>query len=206
MQLTTVIVTRNKSASVKTLHTLLKLNIVCLENNVHNRIMFTNDDFSSKKKTFQKNLKSTDRLLWIDYGIAIDEISLYHTVSRDWKWHGVVFPCVTEGINWEKFKEGIDTPEPLSQKGLDFDTVVDKKVHDDFYTITKTNPKCFVLETKHLLKNMKKISHDFEEVFSALNITKFKLVAFTSAKLIVTYPHECLGNILGAAGVKANTA
>lgn len=206
MQITTVIVTRNKSASVKTLHTLLKLNIVCLENNVHNRIMFTNDDFSSRKTTLQKNLKSTDRLLWIDYGIAVDEVSLRQVVSRDWQWHGVVFPCVTEGINWEKFKKDIDTPEPLSQKGLDFDTTVDKRVRDDFYTITKTNPKCFVVDTKHLLKNMKKMSHDFGELFSELNATKFKLVAFTSAKLIVTYPHECLGNILGAAGVKANTA
>ena len=206
MQITTVIVTRNKSASVKTLHTLLKLNIVCLENNVHNRIMFTNDDFHSRKMTLQKNLKSSNRLLWIDYGIAVDEDSLRHVVARDWQWHGIVFPCVTEGINWEKFKEGIDTPEPLSQKGLEFDTTVDRKVCDDFYTITKTNPKCFVLETKPLLKNMKRVSHDFGELFSELNTTKFKLVAFTPAKLIVTYPHECLGNILGAAGVKANTA
>ena len=206
MQITTVIVTRNKSASVKTLHTLLKLNIICLENNVHNKIMFTNDDFSSRKATLQKNLKTTDRLLWIDYGVAVDEVSLRQVVARDWQWHGVVFPCVTEGINWEQFKEEISTPEPISQKGLDFDTTVDKKVRDDFYTIVKTNPKCFVLDTKHLLKNMKKMSHDFEELFSELNTTKFKLVAFTSAKLIVTYPHECLGNILGAAGVKANTA
>ena len=208
MQITTIIVTRNKSASVKTLHTLLKLNIVCLEQNVHNRIMFTNDDFSSRRATLQKHLKNTDRLLWVDYGIAIDEESLRHVVSREWQWHGVVFPCVTEGINWEQFKKNIDTPEPISQKGLGFDTSVSKKVQGDFYDIEKTNPKCFVIDTKHFLKNMKKekMSHDFGELFSELKTTKFKLVAFTAAKLITTYPHECLGNILGAAGIKANTA
>ena len=135
MQLTTIIVTRNKSASVKTLHTLLKLNIVCLEKGVHNRIIFANDDYASRKSMFQKNIKNTDRLLWIDYGISVDEQSLRHVIARDWNWHGVVFPCVTEGIDWEQFKKNIDNPEPVSQKGLSFDTSVGKRVRDDFYDV-----------------------------------------------------------------------
>lgn len=206
MQLTTIVVTRNKSASVKTLHTLLKLNIVCLEKGVHNRIIFTNDDFPTRRTNLQKNLKTTDRLLWIDYGIHIDEDSLRQVVSNDWNWHGIVFPCVTEGINWEDFKTNIDTTEPISQKGLSFDTTVGKKVSGDFYTIKHTNPKCFCVNTKHLLKNIKKINLDFGELFKELSDTKFKTVAYTAARLVVTYPHECLGNILGAAGVTANKA
>lgn len=206
MQLTTIVVTRNKSASVKTLHTLLKLNIICLENNVHNRIMFTNDDLYSRRQIFHKQLKSTDRLLWIDYGISIDQDSLNKVLSRDWNWHGVVFPCVIEGIDWKKFKENIDTPEPISQKGLIFDTSVTKKVRDDFYAIEHTNPKCFCVESKHVLKNVKKNHLDFEEFFKELSNTKFKTVAYTAAHLIVTYPHECIGNILGTTGVTANKA
>lgn len=209
MQLITVIITRNKSASVKTLHSLLKLNIICIENNVHNRIMFVNDDYNSKKNVVNKKLKGVDRFLWIDYGISIDDQSLRHVVSRDWQWHGVIFPCVIEGINWEQFKKNIDTSEPLSQKGLEFDTSVNKHVRGDFYDIEKTNPRCFCIDTKHFLKNMKseKILHcDFQDTFSKLVSTKFKMVAFTAANLIATYPHECLGSILGASGVKANVA
>lgn len=208
MQLTTIIVTRNKSASVKTLHNLLKLNIICLENNVHNRIIFTNDDYATRRSNLQKNLKNTDRLLWIDYGVCMDENSLRQVVSKEWNWHGIVFPCVTEGINWDQFKENIDTSEPLSQKGLSFDTKVSKNVKDDFYLIEITDPKCFCVDTKHFSKNLKKdkISHNFGTMFTELMSTKFKVVAYTAAQLIVTYPHECLGNILGAAGVTANKA
>jgi hypothetical protein len=31
-----------------------------------------------------------------------------------------------------------------------------------------------------------------------------KIYAFTAAKLVMTYPHECISNILSAAGVKTN--
>lgn len=203
MQLTTVIVTRNKSASVKTLHTLLKLNIFCLENSVQNRIIFTNDDHDSRQVALKKNLKNTVRILWIDYGINIDEDSLRQVIAKDWKWHGVVFPCVTEGINWEQFKENIDTSEPLTQKGLSFDTSVTTCVRDSFYKIEKTKPRCFCFDTKPFLKHIKKENmSDFEHILSS----NLNLVAYTNAKLIVTYPHECLGHILSAAGVKANKA
>jgi hypothetical protein len=170
--------------------------------------MFTNDDYASRKSALKKNLKGTDRLLWIDYGISVDEQSLRHVIARDWQWHGIVFPCVTEGIDWEQFKKNIDTSEPVSQKGLGFDTSVSKKIRGDFYEIEKTNPHCFCFDTKQFLKNIKneKISHDLQETFSSLLNTKFKMASFIAAKLIATYPHECLGNILGASGVKANTA
>ena len=204
MQLTTIVVTRNKSASVKTLHTILKLNILCLENDVHNKIIFTNDDSKSRRSQLQKNLKGTDRLLWIDYGIYIDENSLRQVLMRDWKWHGIVLPCVTEGINWDTFRKNIGTPEPITQKGLGFDTVVTRKIQDDFFSIETTDPRCFCVDAKHFLKNVKKIQTDFKDLFIELGQTKFKAVAYTAARLIVTYPHECVGNILNAAGVTAN--
>ena len=204
MQLTTVVVTRNKSASVKTLHTLLKLNILCLEKNVQNKITFCNDDAETRSQVFKKSLKDCDRMLWIDYSIHVDENSLRHAIAGDWNWHGVVFPCVVEGINWDILKKNIDTSEPLSQKGLDFDTRVTKRVRDDFYDVETTKPKSFCIDTKHFLKNFKKDKIS-QNVFADLSGTKFKLVAYTGARLVVTYPHECLGNILGAAGVTANS-
>lgn len=168
--------------------------------------MFATDEFTARRSVFQKNLKNTDRLLWIDYGIAIDDQTLRHIVSRDWKWNGMIFPCVQEGIDWDRFRKEIDTTEPASQKGLSFDTQVTTKVTDDIYNISATNPKSFCVDTKPFLKNMKKVTHNLEELFSDLMKTNFKLVAFTGARLTATYPHECIGNILGAAGVKANKA
>jgi len=136
----------------------------------------------------------------------MDDTSLRHVVSRDWSWNGVIFPCVKEGIDWDKFRRNIDSPEPVAQKALSFDTRVDKPVKGDMWTVSYTDPKSFSVDTKPFLKNMKRVTHNLEELFTDLMKTNFKLVAFTGARLIATYPHECIGNILGAAGVKANKA
>ena len=76
MQLTTVIVTRNVSISVKTLHTLLKLNIVCLQKNIANELVFVRDDPFEKYDILMKKLKHCDRILWIDYSLFVDEASI----------------------------------------------------------------------------------------------------------------------------------
>ena len=43
--------------------------------------MFATDEFTARRSVFQKNLKNTDRLLWIDYGISMDDTSLRHVVA-----------------------------------------------------------------------------------------------------------------------------
>ena len=206
MQLTTVIITRNKSASVKTLHSLLRLNIICLENNIHNRIVFADDKITARRAILQKNLKHADRILWIEYGVYVDDESLKQVIDGGWNWHGLVFPCVTEGIDWDMFRQKVDSDEHMSQRGLNFDTQVDKKLRDSFYTVMKTDPKCWCIDTKNFLKNYKKdkIPPEMSMLFSELADTKFKTVAYTGARLIVMYPHECVGNILNASGVSHN--
>ncbi len=39
MQLTTIVVTRNLSISVKTMHSLLRLNVLCLTKNIANELV-----------------------------------------------------------------------------------------------------------------------------------------------------------------------
>ena len=41
----------------------------------------------------------------------------------------------------------------------------------------------------------------FDEMFERLGKNGMKIYAYSGAKLTVTYPHECLSNILEAAGV-----
>ncbi len=212
MQLTTVIVTRNVSVSVKTLHTLLKLNIICMQKNIANELVFVRDDPFEKYDVLTKKLKHCDRLLWIEYSLFVDEASLIKMIDPFPKgYQCIVMPCVTEGINWEMFKKKVrdGSTEPESQMGLEFDTEVETKIADDIYTVSKTNPRAWALDAKQVLRSFRdkkgesiKIPVRVSEMFEKFKERGVRVCAFTDANLVATYPHECLGNILETAGVK----
>jgi hypothetical protein len=108
MQLTTVIVTRNVSVSVKTLHTLLKLNIICIQRNIANELVFVRDDVFEKYDILTKKLKHCDRVLWIEYSLFVDEESLVKLLDPFPKQYAIMIaPCVKEGINWDMFKKKV---------------------------------------------------------------------------------------------------
>lgn len=179
------------------------MNLVCLTQKHNNNIVFVNDTPSEKNSIINKHIKNCDRILFIDYSVNIDENSL-NAVVGDWNSHCVIFPCVKPGIDWDLFKTKVHTEfdEPLEQYGLHFDTDVGKKCQENFYWVTKTeSPKVWVAQSKHFMKVYKNIkSIDFGALMNA----GLRVTAFTPAKIVVTYPHECIGNILGAAGVKRN--
>ncbi len=212
MQLTTVIVTRNVSISVKTLHTLLKLNIICIQQNIANELVFVRDDAFEKHDILMKKLKHCERILWIDYSIFVDEASLVKLLAPFPKGFNVmVAPCVTEGINWDLFKKKIreGSTEPKSQLGLDFDTEVSNKIEEGVHLVTKTNPKVWSADAKQVIRAFKdkkgesvKIPIKTNEMFEKFRERGLKICAFTDANLVATYPHECLGNILETAGVR----
>ena len=81
MKVTTVIVTRSGSCHVKTLHTILRMNIQCIKNNIQNQIVFVNDDPYAKADAIQKYVKDTDRIFFIDFGIQVDDESVSHVVN-----------------------------------------------------------------------------------------------------------------------------
>ena len=66
MKICTIVVTRSKSCAVKTLHTILKLNIFCLQKNVQNEILYVNDDPFDKVDMIQKALTKCDRIFFVD--------------------------------------------------------------------------------------------------------------------------------------------
>jgi hypothetical protein len=64
------------------------------------------------------------------------------------------------------------------------------------------------MNTKNVIKAIKEkktgswsIHPKMFEKFKEKNV---RIYAFTAAKLIMTYTHECVSNILNAAGVKVN--
>jgi hypothetical protein len=209
MKICTVITTRSKSCSVKTLHTILKLNIKCLENNVQNEIVYVNDDPFEKIEVIQKCLTKCDRLFFVDFGIGVDEESIKQIFANHEGMGVLVFPGVKEGIDWGLFKHKVreSSEEPVSQMGLNFDTDVGRKISKDIYTVTNTSAKSWVMFSKNLMKNAKDKKGNFSlhvKMFEKLKEQGVKIYAFTAAKLIMTYPHECISNILSAAGVKTN--
>jgi|SRR6056300_1246472 peroxiredoxin family protein len=209
MKICTVITTRSKSCSVKTLHTILKLNIHCIQNNVQNEILYVNDDPFEKVDVIQKCLPRCDRLFFIDFGISVDEESVKQIFGNHEGVGVLVFPGVKEGIDWGLFKHKVQegSTEPISQMGLNFDTEVGKKISKDIYSVTSTEAKSWVMFSKNVMKNAKDKKGNFNlnvKLFEKLKEQGVKIYAFTAAKLIMTYSHECVSNILNAAGIKTN--
>lgn len=207
MKLNTIIVIRSKSCHVKTLHTMLRLNILCLERGVQHEISYVNDDTHAKNDIIKKKMKECDKLFFIEFGIHVDEGSLLKIFDN---YDCLVFPTASEGIDWDMFKAKVlnETDEPVEQLGLNFDTEISDKVDDSIYKVVKSVPKSWVFKGPQMhkaLKNKKSpgitLPLKFDEMFDRLMSNGVKVYAYTGAKLTVTYPHECLSNILEAAGV-----
>lgn len=207
MKIAILLVTRNKSLAVKTLHTILKFNIICMQSQHQVQILFVKDDVYEINTAITKALKNHDRIIFVDYSIYVDEESLKVMTMNDWPqgYQGVVCPCVTEGVDWDLFRKKIQSgsEEPVSQMGLNFDTEVTKELKEGFWNVSYTKPKAWALNCKLVTKTLRekkgegiKVPLKLEEMFS-----KLKICAFTKARVVATYTHECLGNILESAGV-----
>jgi hypothetical protein len=197
-------VTRNKSITVTGLHMLLQLSGRCYQKQDHQ----INIHFVEDTRSLHKLIKTVDRVLWVNYGACLDAESFEDVF--DTKHDVLVFPTVKEGVNWNRFKKEVTngTSEPIHQIGLDFDTEIGTKISDGFWTVEKTNPSVFVIDCKRVEKKMRtkkgegiKLPRDVDLIFEKFKENEVKVVAKTTANVLVHYAHECLGNILEANGV-----
>jgi len=212
MYICLISITRNESASVKTLHNLLNINTMCMKNNVQIEINFCKDDPFEKIKMILKKIKFFDRIVFIEYGLGLDIPSVHRIIQPiENGWGGVIFPVVKEGVDWGMFTNKVKnkSTEPLKQMGLNFDTEVSTKISgEDNYKVVKTNPKCWMITSKIILKTMKgpkgsgiSLPAQTDELFSKFLSKGIKLYAFVGAEITTTFQHECLGNILNMAHV-----
>lgn len=206
MKFVTLLITRSKACHVKTLHTVMKFNIKCVQHACSNEIMFCNDDPFLKAETIQKLMKNYDRIFYIDFGINIDSDSM-DQLFETYEGCGVlVFPAAKEGIDWGMFKSKVlaNSSEPVYQMGLHFDTDVGAVVKGDVYQVTNTTSRCWVMNCKNVKKKMgdTKILN-YEKMFEKMKNYGVKVYAWTKAIVISTYAHECISNIMNAAGVRA---
>ena len=207
MKLVSVLVTRSKACHVKTLHTVLKLNILCVQNSVDHQILYVNDDPFEKAAMIEQCMKVYDRILFIDFGIGVDETSLEKALEINENAGLVVFPGVKQGINWDMFKDKVrnGSMEAASQMGLEFDTVLGKKTAPHFYHVASTDAKEWVMMPRKVIKQIKKKKWRLRpNMFEDFKEQGVKVFAYSGARLIQTYAHECVSNILNAASVKVN--
>ena len=213
MKIATIIVTRGKSCHVKTLHTILRFNVLCIQTGtVQNEVAFVNEDPYEKSEVIHRFMKTHDRIFFVDFGIHVDDESLKMVIAKNEGYGCVVFPGVKEGIDWTMFREKVlaESTEPVEQMGLSFDTEVIAKVADNIHTVKTTGAKSWVLMCKPVLRQIKdkrtgmyKIHPKLDVMFSKFKEYGVRIVAFTAAKLVNTYSHECVGNIVNSSGVKA---
>ena len=207
MKLVSVLVTRSKACHVKTLHTVLKLNILCVQNSVDHQILYVNDDPFEKVAMIEQCMKVYDRILFIDFGIGVDETSLEKALEINENAGLVVFPGVKQGVNWDMFKDKVrnGSMEAASQMGLEFDTVLGKKTAPHFYHVASTDAKVWVMMPRTVIKQIKKKKWRLRpNMFEDFKEQGVKVFAYSGARLIQTYAHECVSNILNAASVKVN--
>ena len=214
MKIATILVTRAKSCHVKTLHTILRFNLKCMQRgNTENEVVFVDDEPFEKAEIIYKYLKTHERIFFIDFGIQVDDVSLDKVFDKHENIGCLVFPGVKEGIDWGMFKEKVknNVNEPVEQIGLHFDTSVTNKISENIYMVKETSAKSWVMMNKNITKNLKdkkngafKIHPRMSTMFKKLQEGGVKIHAYTAAKLTMTYSHECVSNILNAAGVKAN--
>jgi hypothetical protein len=202
IDLTVCVLTRNKSITVSTLHTLLNLSSACFQGG--HRIFI---HFVEELSSLSKLVKTQDRILWINYGYALDQES-FPTIFAS-SHECLVYPCVTENVSWDSFKKRLETLEPLHQKALSFDTDVDIKISDGYWRVKKTCPNIFLIDCKSIDKKLRtrkgeglKIPNDIESLFSKFTECGVKMIAYTKANVIVHKYHECIGNIMENASVK----
>ena len=208
MNLVTIIVTRSKSCHVKTLHTVLRINMKCVIKGINNQIVYVTDDPYEKASAIEQCMKTHDRIIFVEFGVSLDEDSIIQCFEKHDGVGCLVFPGVKEGIDWGLFKAKVKdgSSEPVSQMGMHFDTEIDKKISDNIYSVVSTKARAWIMNTKNVHKIMAKnkdtsISLKF---FEKMIRQKVRIYAFTAAKLTIIYTHECISNILNAAGVKTS--
>lgn len=208
MKIATILVTRSKSCHVKTLHTVLRINIKCIQKSIDNEITYVDDEPFQKADMVQKYMKTHDRIIFIDFGISMDDATIAQCFEPHEHVGCLVFPGVKEGVDWELFKSKIksESTEPIEQMGLNFDTEIGMKISDDIYRVKSTEAKAWMMNTKNVMKTLKKSGgiKVYAKMFEKFLEQDVRIYAFTASKLTMTYTHECVSNILNAAGVKVN--
>lgn len=213
MLINTILVQRSRSCHVKTLHLMLRFNLFCMQHGIQQEITYVNDDVNEKADIIARKLKgNADKIVFFDFGVTITHDDIHKIALSNAAC--AVIPAPTAGVDWGMFRDKVlaGSPERLDQAGLHFDTEVGSQVkgEEGVFTVKKTDPKVWMMNRKVCADALKQkkgqgiwIPSRVSEIFDRLVNRGVKVWAYTKISVVVTYPHECVSNILEAAGVRA---
>ncbi len=196
-------VTRNKAINTTTLHSAMIFNMVCMSRNISLEIQFHTD-----RSNFQKAMKNAERMVWIDYGVALDRENIERIVLSDFpeNYKVLVVPCVTESVDWNAFKKKTlaGSSEPTHQRALKFDTECSSSTSKNGiseFTSSTTDGRVIIMDTKAVLKKLR----DHDASYKSLDQIKkmgVKIGVLKSCPVTCHYVYECFGNIIESSGVR----
>jgi hypothetical protein len=211
MTITVAAFSRSKAIHCTTMHTIMNIHMFCMIKNIHMDVHFLRD-----RASLTKLFKNTDRLIVLEYGSSLNQECIGTMCGpMPPSYNVMVFPAVKEGINWEMFKKKTaeGSSEPAHQRGLDFDTVLDKQIGESLWTVKSTEAMVWCMDTKQVDKKSRgakdsvKLPVDSpKEFFDTLLKLGIKMCACSAAKCTVHYTHECISNIMESAGVNVQPA
>ena len=199
--------TRSKALATSALHSLLHMTTVCLSKSIELQYHFA----ENRSSIIPDLLKTGERIVWFDYGLSPNKEIIEKMIQPFEKDVQVlVFPCVTEGVNWEQFrkktKEGTD--EPVHQRGLSFDTSVGRKLAPGLYSCERSAARVLAMDSKPVNKKLRagkepiKLPEDPEAMFARLMQIGVKIGVASEAEILCHFVHECKGNILESSGLE----
>ena len=183
-------VTKNRTLTAATMHTILTLNIKCMQRGKDLNIHFMPD-----KSGFNKLIDKDTTTVFLDYATSLDEPTL-ESFFEDFD--GVrIFPGPVSAVFWDQFKKKTleGSTEPVSQRGLKFDIDVGE------------DPCALVVKGKKTFKKLREkyLKFPTENILEKLRTNDIHPVIYGKAVVTRTFPYECLGNILDVSGVTVDT-
>ena len=205
MTLSVYVVTKSSSICTTTLHSLMLIHSFCMNNNVQLSINFHTDT-----SQVQKNIKTSDKFLFIDYGCSISAETIPKLLA-DFPENikALVVPTVIEGVDWAQFRKKTleKSTEPVHQRALKFNISVSQKELAPGiceYLDHVQDARVYALDCKVLLKKLRddntKINED-TVILTKLKKLKIKTGVLTQDAVVCHYSYECQGNILESMGI-----
>ena len=198
MKVCVIFTTVNKSIASRTLHSILNINRICIKNNIHINLNFIQKG-NNIPQLIEQNVKKYDRILFIDYSVSIDTGSIVKLLSDFPKGYScMVLPSVMDGVDWDMFCEKVknNSSEPDYQKGMKFDTEVGVLIEDGVRSVNHTQARVWAFDTAKVVNSFRGRLKISDDMFMNFKQKKIKICAYTKSSTVVSYTHECLGNIL----------
>jgi len=68
-----------------------------------NEVVYVNDDPYEKSEAIQRHMKTSDKILFIDFGVSMDDGAIAQVLKPHEGVGCLVFPAVKVGIAWGRF-------------------------------------------------------------------------------------------------------